>query len=49
MRRSVLIDSNQSGDGKTIASAYSVRPKAVVPVSTPSAGTRRTIRSKRSR
>jgi bifunctional non-homologous end joining protein LigD len=34
-RRGVLIDSNQNGHGKTIASAYSVRPKAGAPVSTP--------------
>ncbi len=34
-RRGVLIDSNQNGEGKTIASAYSVRPKAGGPVSTP--------------
>jgi bifunctional non-homologous end joining protein LigD len=34
-RRGVLIDSNQNGSGKTIASAYSVRPKAGAPVSTP--------------
>jgi bifunctional non-homologous end joining protein LigD len=34
-RRGVLIDSNQNGAGKTIASAYSVRPKAGAPVSTP--------------
>ncbi len=34
-RRGVLIDSNQNGEGKTIASAYSVRPKAGAPVSTP--------------
>ena len=27
-RRGVLIDSNQNGEGKTIASAYSVRPRA---------------------
>ena len=27
-RRGVLIDSNQNGEGKTIASVYSVRPKA---------------------
>jgi bifunctional non-homologous end joining protein LigD len=31
----VLIDSNQNGEGKTIASVYSVRPKAGAPVSTP--------------
>ena len=34
-RRGVLIDSNQNGDGKTIASVYSVRPRAGAPVSTP--------------
>jgi bifunctional non-homologous end joining protein LigD len=34
-RRGVLIDANQNGMGKTIASAYSVRPKAGAPVSTP--------------
>ena len=34
-RRGVLIDANQNGEGKTIASVYSVRPKAGVPVSTP--------------
>ena len=34
-RRGVLIDANQNGAGKTIASAYSVRPKAGAPVSTP--------------
>ncbi len=34
-RRGVLIDSNQNGAGKTIASVYSVRPKAGAPVSTP--------------
>ena len=34
-RRGVLIDSNQNGEGKTIASAYSVRPRAGAPVSTP--------------
>src|SRR2546429_4005984 len=33
--RSVLIDSNQNGEGKTIASAYSVRPRPGAPVSTP--------------
>ena len=30
-----MIDSNQNGEGKTIASVYSVRPKAGAPVSTP--------------
>src|SRR5207253_3208087 len=34
-RRGVLIDSNQYGEGKTIASAYSVRPRPGAPVSTP--------------
>jgi bifunctional non-homologous end joining protein LigD len=34
-RRGVLIDSNQNGEGKTIASAYSVRPRPNAPVSTP--------------
>ncbi len=34
-RRGVLIDSNQNGEGKTIASAYSVRPRRGAPVSTP--------------
>jgi bifunctional non-homologous end joining protein LigD len=34
-RRGVLIDANQNGEGKTIASAYSVRPKPHAPVSTP--------------
>jgi bifunctional non-homologous end joining protein LigD len=34
-RRGVLIDANQNGQGKTIASAYSVRPKEGAPVSTP--------------
>jgi bifunctional non-homologous end joining protein LigD len=34
-RRGVLIDSNQNGEGKTIASVYSVRPKEGAPVSTP--------------
>jgi bifunctional non-homologous end joining protein LigD len=34
-RRGVLVDSNQNGEGKTIASVYSVRPKAGAPVSTP--------------
>jgi len=31
----VLIDSNHNGEGKTIASAYSVRPRPGAPVSTP--------------
>ncbi len=31
----MLIDSNQNGEGKTIASVYSVRPKAGASVSTP--------------
>ena len=34
-RRGVLIDANQNGQGKTIASAYSVRPAPGAPVSTP--------------
>ena len=34
-RRGVLIDANQNGEGKTIASVYSVRPKPGAPVSTP--------------
>ena len=34
-RRGVLIDANQNGIGKTIASAYSVRPHPGAPVSTP--------------
>jgi bifunctional non-homologous end joining protein LigD len=34
-RRGVLIDSNQNGAGKTIASVYSVRPRPGAPVSTP--------------
>ncbi len=34
-RRGVLVDANQNGEGKTIASVYSVRPKAGAPVSTP--------------
>jgi bifunctional non-homologous end joining protein LigD len=34
-RRGVLIDSNQNGEGKTIASVYSVRPRAGAPISTP--------------
>jgi bifunctional non-homologous end joining protein LigD len=34
-RRGVLIDANQNGFGKTIASVYSVRPRAGAPVSTP--------------
>jgi bifunctional non-homologous end joining protein LigD len=34
-RKGVLIDANQNGEGKTIASAYSVRPKEGAPVSTP--------------
>jgi bifunctional non-homologous end joining protein LigD len=34
-RRGVLIDSNQNGEGKTIAFVYSVRPREGAPVSTP--------------
>ncbi len=34
-RRGVLLDANQNGAGKTIASAYSVRPVPGAPVSTP--------------
>ena len=34
-RRGVLIDANQNGQGKTIASAYSVRPRPGAIVSTP--------------
>ena len=34
-RRGVLIDANQNGEGKTIATAYSVRPRRGAPVSTP--------------
>jgi bifunctional non-homologous end joining protein LigD len=34
-RRGVLVDANQNGEGKTIASVYSVRPNAGAPVSTP--------------
>src|SRR5215218_10276881 len=34
-RRRVLIDSNQNGEGKTIASVYSARPRPGAPVSTP--------------
>src|SRR5437868_4850870 len=35
LRRGVLIDANQNGEGKTIASVYSVRPRPGAPVSTP--------------
>jgi bifunctional non-homologous end joining protein LigD len=35
LRRGVLIDANQNGEGKTIASAYSVRPHPGAPVSAP--------------
>jgi bifunctional non-homologous end joining protein LigD len=34
-RRGVLIDANQNGEGRTIASVYSVRPRQGAPVSTP--------------
>jgi bifunctional non-homologous end joining protein LigD len=34
-RQGVLVDHRQNGHGKTIASAYSVRPRAGAPVSTP--------------
>ncbi len=34
-RKGVLIDANQNGAGKTIASVYSVRPRPGAPVSTP--------------
>jgi bifunctional non-homologous end joining protein LigD len=34
-RRGVLVDTNQNGEGKTIASVYSVRPRGGAPVSTP--------------
>jgi bifunctional non-homologous end joining protein LigD len=34
-RRGVLIDANQNGEGKTIASVYSARPRPNAPVSTP--------------
>jgi bifunctional non-homologous end joining protein LigD len=34
-RRGVLVDANQNGAGKTIASVYSVRPVSGAPVSTP--------------
>ena len=34
-RRGVLIDANQNGEGKTIASVYSVRPREGAPVSAP--------------
>jgi bifunctional non-homologous end joining protein LigD len=34
-RRGVFIDYHQNGHGKTIASAYSVRPRPGAPVSTP--------------
>jgi bifunctional non-homologous end joining protein LigD len=34
-RRGVLVDCNQNGEGKTIASVYSVRPRVGAPVSAP--------------
>ena len=34
-RQGVLVDANQNGPGKTTAAAYSVRPRAGAPVSTP--------------
>jgi bifunctional non-homologous end joining protein LigD len=34
-RRGVLVDANQNGEGKTIASVYSVRPRPGAAVSTP--------------
>jgi bifunctional non-homologous end joining protein LigD len=34
-RRGVLIDCNQNGEGKTIASVYSVRPRPGAPISSP--------------
>jgi bifunctional non-homologous end joining protein LigD len=34
-RHGVLVDANQNGEGKTIASVYSVRPRPGAPVSTP--------------
>ncbi len=34
-RRGVLIDANQNGEGKTVATVYSVRPRAGAQVSTP--------------
>jgi bifunctional non-homologous end joining protein LigD len=34
-RRGVLIDANQNGEGKTIASVYAVRPRPGAPVSMP--------------
>ncbi len=37
-RRGVLIDSNQNGEGKTIASVYSVRPHPVRPSRRPCGG-----------